>query len=230
MKYFFLIFNLLAIYSNKAQQNNSFSVYRTLYIQEQGLPSSDVICGVEDQKGFLWFGLRNGLCRFDGRDFISIPLPEGYLKTWRIESMVTDDRNGIVLTYSNPVRVQGRRKRYVINADTYETKPIAEYFVNMPFADTSINSVYKTSDNTLGFFVANPNKVWHHTWRDGFKEKYQSNIAFRLHRQTFRSKTKHHQPMNQGSLADSLHRSANQPNNRLKNADARYRLRDGIAL
>lgn len=179
MKYFFLIFNLLAIYSNKAQQNNSFSVYRTLYIQEQGLPSSDVICGVEDQKGFLWFGLRNGLCRFDGRDFISIPLPEGYLKTWRIESMVTDDRNGIVLTYSNPVRVQGRRKRYVINADTYETKPIAEYFVNMPFADTSINSVYKTSDNTLGFFVANPNKIWHHTWRDGFKEKYQSNIAFK---------------------------------------------------
>jgi signal transduction histidine kinase/ligand-binding sensor domain-containing protein/DNA-binding response OmpR family regulator len=36
------------------------------YTTEDGLPQNTVSCVIKDNRGFLWFGTPNGLCRFDG--------------------------------------------------------------------------------------------------------------------------------------------------------------------
>jgi len=36
---------------------------------EHGLPSNTIICQLQDQMGFIWFGTKNGLARYDGYEF-----------------------------------------------------------------------------------------------------------------------------------------------------------------
>lgn len=49
---------------------------------ENGLPDDNVTCFLRDQQGFLWIGTSNGLCRFDGTHFYT--LPPGLLESNRI--------------------------------------------------------------------------------------------------------------------------------------------------
>jgi len=43
------------------------------YQVENGLPNNTVNCSVQDSSGFMWFGTKEGLCRFDGYRFKKIP-------------------------------------------------------------------------------------------------------------------------------------------------------------
>lgn len=62
---FFVLFLLLGI-SNVAQgQSYTFKHYQV----ENGLSYNSVICSLQDKKGFLWFGTKDGLNRFDGYTF-----------------------------------------------------------------------------------------------------------------------------------------------------------------
>lgn len=37
-----------------------------------GLPSNTVLCMTEDSYGFMWFGTKDGACRYDGKRFSRI--------------------------------------------------------------------------------------------------------------------------------------------------------------
>lgn len=46
-------------------------------LPRDGLPAAVVYCGVEDSRGFLWFGTANGVARYDGAEFrVFLPDPE----------------------------------------------------------------------------------------------------------------------------------------------------------
>jgi len=44
------------------------------YTTEHGLPQSQITALLQDQRGYLWIGTRAGLCRYDGQNFIEIPV------------------------------------------------------------------------------------------------------------------------------------------------------------
>lgn len=73
---------------------------------EDGLCANEVWSILEDKDGFLWFGTASGLCKYDGVEFVNIPIPK-YEKTsdWleevypivnpnAVTSMI-QDRNGV---------------------------------------------------------------------------------------------------------------------------------------
>jgi ligand-binding sensor domain-containing protein len=43
--------------------------YFTHYQVENGLSHNTVMCSLQDQQGFIWFGTKDGLNRFDGTSF-----------------------------------------------------------------------------------------------------------------------------------------------------------------
>ena len=60
------IFSLLLNFGLKAQLNQ----YRFSRIDiSKGLSNNEVNCILKDEKGFLWFGTRSGLDRYDGYEF-----------------------------------------------------------------------------------------------------------------------------------------------------------------
>jgi ligand-binding sensor domain-containing protein len=42
-----------------------------LYTTKNGLPNNSILSILQDKRGFLWLGTYNGLCRYDGSEFIS---------------------------------------------------------------------------------------------------------------------------------------------------------------
>lgn len=66
--YFFIVSLLLACDVSYGQD---YIVSNTLNI-ETGLPHSDVSTIVQDNYGFIWLGTPNGLCRYDGKELLSV--------------------------------------------------------------------------------------------------------------------------------------------------------------
>lgn len=59
----FLLAGLWIVPSAQAQQQNTRFTYLTT---NQGLSQNNVTCIVQDKKGFMWFGTRDGLNKYDG--------------------------------------------------------------------------------------------------------------------------------------------------------------------
>lgn len=73
-KRFFIIIALFGFFISKT--NASYSISRLG--KDEGLTSSAINCMVEDNRGFVWVGTKDGLFRFDGNRFrpYVIPIPE----------------------------------------------------------------------------------------------------------------------------------------------------------
>ena len=54
--------------SGSVNNNPEYTITKRLLSIEDGLASHEVFCGVQDKAGFLWFGTRNGLNRYDGKN------------------------------------------------------------------------------------------------------------------------------------------------------------------
>ncbi|PIF05981.1 MAG: hypothetical protein CSA36_03920, partial [Draconibacterium sp.] len=65
---------------------------------EDGLPSNMINVVFQSQKGFIWFGTREGLARFDGHRIVQISLPEeefGLVARKKITAICEDDENNL---------------------------------------------------------------------------------------------------------------------------------------
>jgi ligand-binding sensor domain-containing protein/signal transduction histidine kinase/DNA-binding response OmpR family regulator len=64
-KLFFFLLLLFSMITAGHSQSYTFKHYQV----ENGLSYNSVICSMQDKKGFLWFGTKDGLNRFDGYTF-----------------------------------------------------------------------------------------------------------------------------------------------------------------
>ncbi len=79
----FLLFKIVLIFSMKKFLTIILLIYSiTLFAQHytyrhytifEGLPQNQVMCLHVDNNGFLWLGTKGGICRFDGKNFVSYP-------------------------------------------------------------------------------------------------------------------------------------------------------------
>ena len=67
MKQFILTAFLLCMVSINAIGSGQY--YFRHYMSHDGLPNNTVTCTVQDHFGFLWFGTKDGICRFNGKNF-----------------------------------------------------------------------------------------------------------------------------------------------------------------
>ena len=100
----FFFFCFIIHLSNGFGQNIIFEkdyiVNHEFLSTENGLPSRDVYCVAEDKKGFIWFGTKNGLCRYDGENFKYFTTKDG-LQSNVVVNLYVDDQNHIFIAYGD---------------------------------------------------------------------------------------------------------------------------------
>ena len=70
--YFISIFLFVGLLVAEAQ-----NPFITNYTIADGLPSNEILCAYQDRNGFMWFGTKAGVVRFDGNNFLQFTKEDG---------------------------------------------------------------------------------------------------------------------------------------------------------
>ena len=111
----FFILLLFCMFQSEAQSPNMKFRHFT---SKDGLVQNNVVAILQDSKGFMWFGTRAGLNRFDGYDYRLyeyIPGEENTLISSQISSLYEDKRGYIWIGH-----VGGGLNRYNPETDRFE--------------------------------------------------------------------------------------------------------------
>jgi len=134
---------------------------------EDGLPSKEVLCGMQDQGGFLWFGTRNGLSRYDGNKFTTLTRRNG-LQRNRVVALAEDSEGNIWISYGKEEGshiTDGATDIY--NPITGELVPIEKKFTNLPFAYKDILSIVPTVQGDI-YLIIQPTLLYRYQAGTGF--------------------------------------------------------------
>ena len=132
-------------------QTNLHSIEKRLYTYADGLPARAVNFGVQDKYGFLWFGTKNGLCRFDGKTFQNFNQTFNNLRGREITELYFDNNSGILIIYNQKSASNKDTLLHmdVMDINTLKVQPFKSYYPKAPFKEEEIHSV-KSSFNNEG--------------------------------------------------------------------------------
>ena len=115
---FLLIDKLSVIYAIEQYSFEKFSL-------NDKLPSNSVIRTYHDKDGFIWFGTKDGLCRFDGYDmkvFRSSALTPGKLSNNEIQCIVEDNFNKLWVGTLEGINIIDKKNFKTISLDNVYIK------------------------------------------------------------------------------------------------------------
>lgn len=148
---FLLVLALSTWRANSQPDNMALRYLRT----EDGLSQNEVTSILQDNEGFMWFGTRSGLNRYDGYEFLTfdqIPGDSSSLVNTSIERIYKDSKGIIWIgTKSNGI------SRY---------NPVTGKFLNMPFNGSSAENILPDK-RVISFCEDSDGDMWIGTWNGG---------------------------------------------------------------
>lgn len=92
-----ILFTILVLFLSIPRGLSEIHLTGRSITTHDGLPSNLVHDMIQDADGYLWLGTANGLCRFDGYDFVTInnKLTRGYINDG-IGTLYYDEQNGLI--------------------------------------------------------------------------------------------------------------------------------------
>ena len=161
---------------NKPVNNNtvSYTVTKRLISIEDGLASHEVFCGLQDKAGFMWFGTRNGLNRYDGKNCLLFTRQRNHLQDNKVVQLAKDDANNLFIEYgSTGFQLTTNGKVDVMNAVTQEVRTLTTAFPNLPFKEDDVYWISNDGTDQIDFLTAHPFRLWQYTSKKGFKLRYE---------------------------------------------------------
>ena len=157
-------------------RNEEYTITRRLISIEDGLASHEVFCGLQDKAGFMWFGTRNGLNRYDGKNCLLFTRQRNNLQDNKVVQLAKDDSNNLFIEYgSTGFQLTTNGKVDVMNAATQEVKTLTAAFPGMPFKEQDVYWISNDGTDQINFLTAHPFRLWKYSSRNGFKLRYQVN-------------------------------------------------------
>lgn len=165
---------------------------------QDGLSNDMVLCMLQDKMGFLWFGTRNGLNKYDGHDFTvykNIPSDSSSLLDNSVFAIYEDEQHRLWIATDKGVNLFNRKtenfKRFKVKFPSYNDSPnslsggiVSDQHGNIWYGN-QINGLFRLNIST-GLFKKykldynkvssihkdNSNNLWVGTF-DGRVNKYQ---------------------------------------------------------
>ncbi len=158
----FIVFFLSFTFCVSIAQSQSY--YFKHYQVEDGLSYNSVICSMQDSRGFLWFGTKNGLNRFDGYSFKNFqhhPKAINSIGSNYIYSLVEDGSQNIWVGTSRGL---------------YQYNPIVENFTHLK--ETSGNVIEITIDIRGNIWFISDFNLFRYSPKTGVIHNYHDKIGF----------------------------------------------------
>ncbi len=155
-------FCLIAILSMVISDQPAFSTERDKYLYYSdidGLPQNITICIEQDKYGYTWIGTRNGISRFDGREFRNYKQFDGQV----INQLLVDHKNGLWMISDRGLYFYNRTtdnfemkyEGYVNTVREYKDEIYFANFSTIMKLDSSEISDIITDNNIATFWVTN---------------------------------------------------------------------------
>src|SRR3978361_1100751 len=159
--------------SKPGNNNAEYTITKRLLSVEDGLASHEVFCGLQDKAGFLWFGTRNWLNRYDGKNCLLFNRQRNRLQDNKVVQLAKDDGNNLFIEYgSNGFQLTTNGKVDVMNAVTQEVKTLTATFPNLPFKEQDVYWISNDGTDEVNFLTAYPFRLWKYSSKQGFKLRY----------------------------------------------------------
>ena len=159
---------------NPLNDNTQYTISKRFLSIEDGLASHEVFCGLQDKAGFLWFGTRNGLNRYDGKNCLLFTHQRNNLQDNKVVQLAQDDNNNLFIEYgSTGFQLTTNDKIDVMNAVTKEVKTLSAAFPNMPFKEQDVYWISNDGTDEINFLTAFPFRLWKYSSKNGFKLRYE---------------------------------------------------------
>lgn len=168
--------HLVSGQSGSANNDQEYTITKRLLSIEEGLASHEVFCGVQDDAGFLWFGTRNGLNRYDGKNCLLFTRQRKNLQDNKVVQLAKDDAGQLFIEYGNiGFKLTTNGKIDVMNATTQEVKTLTAAFPKMPFKEQDVYWISNDGTDEINFLTAYPFRLWKYSSKRGFKLRYEIN-------------------------------------------------------
>jgi len=159
-----------------SDRNNAaqYTITKRLLSTEDGLASHEVFCGLQDKTGFLWFGTRNGLNRYDGKNCLLFTRQRNNLQENKVVQLAKDDANNLFIEYgSTGFQLATNGKVDVMNAVTQEIKTLTAAFPNLPFKEPDVYWISNDGTDQIDFLTAHPFRLWQYNRQKGFSLRFE---------------------------------------------------------
>lgn len=154
--------------------NSEYTITKRMLSIENGLASHEVFCGVQDTAGFLWFGTRNGLNRYDGRNCLLFTRQRNHLQDNKVVQLAKDDANHLFIEYgSTGFQLTTNGKVDVMDATTHEVKTLTEAFPNLPFNERDVYWIANDGTDEVSFLTTFPFRYWKYSSKRGFRLRFE---------------------------------------------------------
>lgn len=160
--------------SDSVGDNSAYTITKRLLSVEDGLASHEVFCGVQDAAGFLWFGTRNGLNRYDGKNCLLFTRQRKNLQDNKVVQLAKDDANHLFIEYGSiGFKLTTNGKIDVMNVVTQEVKTLSATFPDMPFREQDVYWISNDGTSEINFLTAYPFRLWKYSSKRGFRLRYE---------------------------------------------------------
>ncbi len=154
-----------------AQKTNYVVNSRFLGV-EDGLASREVLCGLQDSKGFVWLGTREGLNRYDGKTFLLFTSSNSHLRADKILNIAEDQNQFLWILYGpSSSAVRSDHKLDVFNTSTYGAKSAGEVFKQLPFNESEVEMLIPSGQKIV-FIILRNQDVWQYSKKAGFTKVF----------------------------------------------------------
>ncbi|WP_205514569.1 histidine kinase dimerization/phosphoacceptor domain -containing protein [Longitalea arenae] len=169
-----LMLHSLSVAAQSTANNPAYIISKRFLSIEDGLASHEVFCGLQDNAGFMWFGTRNGLNRYDGKNCLLFTRQRNNLQNNKVVQLAKDDAGNLFIEYgSNGFQLTTNGMIDVLNTVTHEIKTLTAAFPNLPFKEQDVYWISNDGTDEVKFLTAWPFRLWKYSTKKGFILRYE---------------------------------------------------------